>query len=78
MRDKCRLKFNDIVMDNTYRVRELPEPTENDEAVTKNYCDGNSGKKTGGDGSGVWSFLGGVASGAISGALSSLAGKGIS
>ncbi len=78
MRDKCRLKFNDIVMDNTYRVRELPEPTENSEAVTKNYCDGNSGKQNTGTGGSVWSFLGGVAGGAISGTLSALAGKGIS
>jgi hypothetical protein len=77
MKDKCRLKYNDIVMDNTYRVRELPEPTENDEAVTKNYCDGNSGKQNTGTGGSVWSFLGGVAGGAISGALTTLAGKGI-
>ncbi len=44
MREKCRLKNNDLNLEYTYRVLELPDPTDQYEAVHKKYCDDNSGK----------------------------------
>lgn len=44
MRDKCRLKNNDINLEYTSRVLELQDPTDQYEAVHKKYCDDNSGK----------------------------------
>jgi hypothetical protein len=53
------------------------EPTSNDMAVPKSYCDSNSGKTTNPTGGGIFNFLGGLLGGAISGALTSLATQGI-
>ena len=59
----------DIDLRNTYRVKNSLPPFEDDDVVTKSYCDGN---KTSDNGTGVWlgSLLGGV-TGAISGAVTS-------
>lgn len=55
----------------------MVDPTDEQDAVTKHYCDDNSGKKTDGDGNSLWNFLGGLLGGAVSGALTSLATAGI-
>jgi hypothetical protein len=44
MREKCRLKGNDLNMEFESRILELPDPTDPYEAVHKKYCDDNSGK----------------------------------
>jgi hypothetical protein len=44
MREKCRLKGNDLNMEFESRILELPDPTDDYEAVHKKYCDDNSGK----------------------------------
>ena len=51
------------------------DPTEDDYAVNKHYCDSNSGKDP--SAPGVTGFIGGLIGGAVSGTLSSLLGLGI-
>lgn len=76
MRDKCRLKNNDLNLEYTYRVLELPDPTDQYEAVHKKYCDDNSGK-TGGGGGNFFSTLFGAIAGGVAGALTSFASQGL-
>jgi len=75
MREKCRLKNNDLNLEYTYRVLELPDPTDNYEAVHKKYCDDNSGKTTGGGN--LFSTIFGAIAGGVAGALTSFATQGI-
>lgn len=70
MREKCRLKNNDINLEYTSRVLELKDPTDNYEAVHKKYCDENSGRQPGGGGN-LFSTIFGAIAGAVSGALTS-------
>jgi hypothetical protein len=76
MREKCRLKGNDLNLEFTSRVLELPDPTDNFEAVHKKYCDDNSGKQTEGGGN-FFSAIFGAIAGGLAGALSSFATQGL-
>jgi hypothetical protein len=62
-------KTEDLNLTNTYRVKNMIDPTNAKDAVTKSYCDSN---KTSSDGTGVWlgSLVGGVG-GALAGAITS-------
>jgi hypothetical protein len=71
MREKCRLKNNDLNMEFTSRILELPDPTDDYEAVHKHYCDENSGKNEGGGN--FFSTLFGAIAGGLAGALASFA-----
>jgi hypothetical protein len=72
MREKCRLKNNDLNMEFSSRILELSDPTDNYEAVHKLYCDENSGKQTEGGGN-FFSAIFAAITGGISGALASFA-----
>jgi hypothetical protein len=76
MREKCRLKGNDLNLEFTSRVLELPDPTDPYEAVHKKYCDDNSGKQTEGGGN-FFSAIFGAIAGGLAGALSSFATQGL-
>ena len=72
MREKCRLKGNDLNMEFESRILELPDPTDPYEAVHKKYCDDNSGKQPEGGGN-FFSTLFGAIAGGLAGALASFA-----
>lgn len=77
MREKCRLKNNDLNLEYTYRVLELPDPSDQYECVHKKYCDENSGKQTGGGSGNIFAGIFGGIFGAVAGTLASLATQGI-
>lgn len=53
------------------------DPSSAKDAVTKSYCDSNSGKDTGGTGGTIFSTIFGALAGAVAGALTSLATQGL-
>lgn len=77
MAEKCRLKNNDINLEYTYRLLELPDPSDNYEAVHKKYCDDNSGKTGGGSGGNLFTTIFGAIAGGVAGALTSFASQGL-
>ena len=70
--DKKHSKTEDVDLDDTYKVINMPDPTAGHHGVNKSYCDSNSSKDPSGTGN-FFSTLFGAIAGGITGAISSFA-----
>lgn len=80
MREKCRLKNNDINLEEVSRVLGGKTPTDEKEMVIKSYCDSNSGKDTGSGGnffSGLFGAIAGFIGGVVGGFVGAFAAQGL-
>jgi len=62
---------------NNKRIENLPDPSESHHAVTKTYCDNNSGKDPSGAPGTIFNTVFGAIAGALGGTLASLSVQGI-
>lgn len=75
--DKKHPKNENVNLNNTYRVVNMPAPSAGHHGVNKTYCDTNSGKDPGGGAGSLFGALFGAIAGAISGALTQLTTQGL-
>lgn len=68
----CRLKGQDINLEESTKITGVMTPTNDTWAVPKSYCDSNSGKGSAPGGGSFFSTLFGAIAGAIAGAITSL------
>ena len=76
MREKARLKGQDVDLESEQRVINMPNPSVSHHGVNKTYCDSNSGKSDDPSLTGLVGFIGGLLGGAAS-ALATLSATGV-